>query len=135
MCCKWDGCNSDINSARLSKVQYEQYLLQQILGSEYDHFISPNFDQTSDGDNGEATKEQPGNQISSSSSQKSNKSDNANRRIGIFHSGGLDKKYQRPIQQAAIKESNIFSNGFPKYFVPKVQVGINFYFLWSHTEL
>lgn len=122
MCCKWDGCNSDINSAKLSKVQYEQYLLQQILGSEYDHFISPNFDQTSDGNNGETTKEQPGNQISSSSSQKNNKSDNANRRIGIFHSGGLDKKYQRPIPQAAIKESNIFSNGFPKYFVPKVQV-------------
>ena len=124
MCCKWDGCNSDINSAKLSKVQYEQYLLQQILGSEYDHFISPNFDQTSDGDNGETTKEQPGNQISASSSQNSNKSDNANRIVGIFHSGGLDKKYQRPIQQAAIKESNIFSNGFPKYFVPTIQVGI-----------
>ena len=126
MCCKWDGCNSDINSARLSKVQYEQYLLQQILGSEYDHFISPNSDQSTDVDNGETTKQLPGNQISSSSLQKNNKSDNANRRIGIFHSGGLDKKYQRPIQQTAIKESNIFSNGFPKYFVPQIQVGIIF---------
>ena len=110
----------------MSKVQYEQYLLQQILGSEYDHFISPNFDQSTDVDNGETTKEQPGNPFSSSSSQKNNESDNANRRIGIFHSGGLDKKYQRPIPQAAIKESSIFSNGFPKYFVPKIQVGIMF---------
>ena len=126
MCCKWDGCNSDINSAKLSKVQYEQYLLQQILGSEYDDFISPHFDQTSDGDNGETTKEQSGHQMSSSSSEKTNRSENTNRRIGIFSSGGLDKRYQHPIRQTAIKESNIFSNGFPKYFVPKVQVGIKF---------
>ena len=38
MCCKWDGCNRDLQSANMTSRQYETRLMEEILGSESDQF-------------------------------------------------------------------------------------------------
>ena len=38
MCCKYDGCNKDVDSATMTAKQYEAHLLKQILGKETDIF-------------------------------------------------------------------------------------------------
>ena len=121
LCCKWDGCNSDVNSARLSKVEYEQYLLQQILGSEYDHFVSSDHNNPYK-EQGEPTKEKLLNQANSPPTQLDKQSFIPNRRIGTFYSGSKLNQNKAENQQSANKGSNLFLDGFPDYFKPKLQV-------------
>ena len=121
LCCKWDGCNSDVNSAKLSKVEYEQYLLQQILGSEYDHFVP--FDKSEQFDGGERTKEGLESQLNSPSPDTANESVTSNRRIGTFYSGSTFHKNNKENGKLTSRgDSKIFSNGFPKYFKTQLQV-------------
>ena len=121
LCCKWDGCNSDINSAKLSKFQYEQYLLQQILGSEYEHFVSSekrgplnsNIEK-------QATKidETP----NSSSFDTSNESNTSNRRFGTFQDENFPMIKSDNTKLPQKPYSTFLSNGFPNNFVTKLQV-------------
>ena len=127
LCCKWDGCNSDANSAKLSRVDYEKYLLHQILGSEYDYFVPS----SSDGENAETFAVGRGDGASNKDSyeittHKSNGptlgggENTSNRRIGIFASGGISRPPS--IKHSNKQNKNTFSSGFPHYFVPKLQV-------------
>ena len=123
LCCKWDGCNSDTNSAKLSKFEYEQYLLQQILGSEYDHFVPFGKSEHLDGGSSESTIEGLDTELNSPSSDTSNESVNGNRRIGTFQYGStIHKNNNEDGKITSMEDSKIFSNGFPKYFKPQLQV-------------
>ena len=125
LCCKWDGCNSDTNSAKLSRVEYEKYLLQQILGSEYDHFV-PTKNEPFDG-GGESSKQfSTGISLSQGISKDilGNEGGTGNRRAGSFSYGNVNQ-YDHAGTQSENGASNIFANGFPKYFVPKLQVLCN----------
>ena len=44
-----------------------------------------------------------------------------NRRVGTLTFGNFNQ-YDHANTQAGTGDSNIFANGFPKYFVPKLQV-------------
>ena len=117
LCCKWDGCNSDINSAKLSKFEYEQYLLKQILGSEYDYFISSEKQHHTENDKTKAYEN-----LSSTQIDTSTESDTSNRRVGTFQYESIP-----PLKNADVKEplkstSTFLSHGFPKNFIPKLQV-------------
>ena len=121
LCCSWDGCNSDINSAKLSKVEYEQYLLQQILGNEYGYFISSDKEsplKSNDAITSTKVEESP----NSSSFDTSNESDTSNRRFGTFQDGMMNSIKSDDADDPRIATSTFLSNGFPKYFVPKLQV-------------
>ena len=121
LCCAWDGCNSDINSAKLSKVEYEQYLLQQILGNEYGYFISSDKEsplKSNDAITSTKVEESP----NSSSFDTSNESDTSNRRFGTFQDEMMNSIKSDDADEPQIVTSTFLSHGFPKYFVPKLQV-------------
>ena len=121
LCCSWDGCNSDINSAKLTKIEYEQYLLQQILGNEYDYFISSDKERplkSNDAKTSTKVEESP----NSSSFDTSNESDTSNRRFGTFQDEMMNSIKSDDADEPQIVTSTFLSHGFPKYFVPKLQV-------------
>ena len=117
LCCRWDGCNSDINSAKLSKFEYEQYLLQQILGSEYDYFISSEKQRHTENDQTKADKIP-----STTPIDTSNESDTSNRRVGTFQYQSIPHIENVDVKEPLKLESTFLSQGFPKNFVPKLQV-------------
>ena len=121
LCCTWDGCNSDINSAKLSKFEYEQYLLQQILGSEYDYFISTE-KQRPLKSNAETISTKTDESPNSSSFDNSNESDTSNRRFGTFQDDNIPTIKSDGTNKKQKITSSFLSNGFPKNFVPKLQV-------------
>ena len=95
--------------------------MQQILGNEYDYFISSDKERplkSNDAKTSTKVEESP----NSSSFDTSNESDTSNRRFGTFQDEMMNSIKSDDADEPQIVTSTFLSHGFPKYFLPKLQV-------------